>query len=53
MTITDWLALGAGGLLAAFVAFAFRQGLGVKPTGRNTRDNVADAVDLSRDADPR
>jgi hypothetical protein len=31
MTISFWLAIGAGALLLAFIVFAFRQGMKVKP----------------------
>ncbi len=31
MTISFWLAIGAGALLLAFIGFAFRQGMKVKP----------------------
>jgi hypothetical protein len=38
MNATQWMALGAGILLVAFIAFAFRQGTKVKPD-RSNRDN--------------
>jgi hypothetical protein len=31
MTITLWLAIGAGALLLGFIVFAFAQGMWVKP----------------------
>jgi len=44
-----WLALAAAAALLSFIVFAFRQGFKTKPTGRDTRDNVRDAIDLNRD----
>ena len=45
-----WLALGILALLANFIFFAFRQGFKTKPNGRDTRDNVRDAIDIRRDS---
>jgi hypothetical protein len=53
MKTDTWLALAAAAALLSFVVFAFRQGFKTKPTGRNTRDNVQDAIDLNRDQLPR
>ena len=52
MTFEQWGGIGGGVLLIAFIVFAFRQGFSVKPTGRNTRDNVSDAVNLMADRPP-
>jgi len=38
MTASQFMGVGAGTLLAAFIVFAFRQGLQVKPN-RDVKDN--------------
>jgi hypothetical protein len=40
MTATNWLGLVALVLMFAFVAFAFRQGTRVPPSGRDPTDHV-------------
>ena len=40
MTLSQWLGMGAIGLVVAFIAFSFRQGNKVKPSGNDpTRRN--------------
>lgn len=52
MTTDRWLGLAAAAFLISFIVFAFRQGLKVRPSGRNTRDGVDDAVSLMQDTPP-
>jgi hypothetical protein len=35
MTLSQWLGMGAVALVAAFIAFSFRQGGKVKPSGND------------------
>ncbi len=35
MTLSQWLGMGAVALVAAFIAFSFRQGDKVKPSGND------------------
>jgi hypothetical protein len=37
MSITQWLAIGLGLVLLAFLVFAFRRGERVKPSGNDPR----------------
>jgi hypothetical protein len=37
MALHQWAGMAAGMLLLAFIVFAFRQGLGVKPDDREDR----------------
>ena len=53
MKTDTWLALAGAAALLSFVIFAFRQGFKTKPTGRDTRNNVQDAINLNRDQSPR
>jgi hypothetical protein len=35
MTLSQWIGIGVGVALAAFILFAFRQGQSVKPSGKD------------------
>ena len=50
LSALDLIVLCVGGpLLIVFLAFAFRQGEKVKPSGRDPDAGVRDVIDLSRD----
>jgi hypothetical protein len=52
MTIPHWLTgLTALMVLAAFVVFAFRQGMKVRPSGNNHQEGVSNYLDSHRSND--
>ena len=40
MSLTQWIGIGAGALVIAFMAFAFLQGMKVKPEDRDGRGGL-------------
>jgi hypothetical protein len=46
MTVSDWLTIGGVLVLVAFIVFAFRQGMKVKPRGNSDRSTIAGESDV-------